>query len=150
MFCAIDGVTVPERDPREAFIASSIQCSLTGLSTHQIEQAIDYCAARNVGIKWFGRRRPEGFTATFEHWRYVQPPKLDRTRAMLDGLCDMRIPLSLTEEDCRLIADVPHPSRCCRPQGAIEGADDMIRAAQAARRRCAGSRPVSRPPFCTR
>lgn len=106
LFCAIGGVIVPERDPREAFIASSIQFSLTGLSTHRIEQAIDYCAARNVGIKWFGRRRPEGFTATFEHWRYVQPPKLDRTRAMLDGLCDMRIPLSLTEEDCRLIADV--------------------------------------------
>ena len=104
LFRAIDGVAVPERDPRERFIGSSIQFSLTGMSGHRIRRVVDWCAARNVDIKWFGNARPQGFTGTFEHWRYVQPQKLDRTRAMLQGLCDMRIPLSLTEEDCRLIA----------------------------------------------
>ena len=106
LFSAIDGVVVPPRDPREDYIASSIQFSLVGLSPHGIEAAIDRCASRGVPIKWFGHAQPRGFTATFEHWRYVQPPRLERTRAMLGGLCDMRIPLSLTEADCGLIAEI--------------------------------------------
>ena len=105
-FSQIDAVLVPERDPREDYIASSIQFSLTGLSPRRITAVIDRCASRGVPIKWFGNERPQGFTATFEHWRYVDPPGLARTRAVLQGLCDLRIPLSLTEEDCGLIAEI--------------------------------------------
>ena len=105
-FSALDAVVVPERDLREDYIASSIQFSLVGLSPRQIAGVIERCASGGVPIKWFGNARPEGFTATFEHWRYVRPPRLERTKAMLQGLCDMRIPLSLTEEDCVLIAAI--------------------------------------------
>lgn len=106
LFSAIDAVAVPERDPREDYVASSIQFSLPGLSAPRIAEVIECCAARGLGIKWFGNARPEGFTATFEHWRYMQPPQLERTKAMLQGLCDMRIPLSLTAADCKLIAEI--------------------------------------------
>ncbi len=105
-FSAIDAVVVPERDAREDYVASSIQFSLAGLSTHQISAAVDRCASRGVPIKWFGDACPRGFTATFEHWRYVQRPRLERTRAMLERLCDMRIPLSLTAADCTSIAEI--------------------------------------------
>ena len=106
LFSEIDGVAVPERDPREGFIASSIQFSILGLSGERIAQALECCAAHGVDIKWFGNPEPRGFTATFEHWRYIDPPPLEGTSAMLRGLCDMRIPLSLTDADCELIADV--------------------------------------------
>ena len=106
LLSAIDGVTVPERDPREGFVGSSIQFSISGLSASRIAQAIDGCAARGVDIKWFGAPEPRGFTATYEHWRYAQPPRLDATSGMLRGLCDMRIPLSLTDDECGLIAEV--------------------------------------------
>ena len=68
---------------------------------------IDTCAGRGIGIKWFGRREPVGFTSSFADWQYVRElPSLPRTRAMLDRLCDMRIPLSLTHEDCEAIAGI--------------------------------------------
>ena len=106
LFSAIEGIVVPERDPREGYIASSIQFSIVGLPADRIARVMDCCAAHGVDVKWFGDPVPRGFTGTFEHWRYVEPPKLDRTSAMLQGLCDMRIPLSLTDADCDLIADV--------------------------------------------
>ena len=103
----LDHVRVPQRDPREHYIASSIQFSLVGLSATQIAAVIDNCRDRGVDIKWFGRPQPQGFTATFEHWRYFDPlPHLSETHRILQGLCDMRIPLSLTEDDCHLIADI--------------------------------------------
>ena len=106
LFSAIEGIVVPERDRREGYIASSIQFSIVGLPAEGIAQVMDCCAAHGVDVKWFGDPVPRGFTGTYEHWRYVEPPKLDRTSAMLRGLCDMRIPLSLADADCDLIADV--------------------------------------------
>ena len=106
LFSAIDGVSVPERDAREGFIGSSIQFSIAGLSASRFARVIDGCAARGLNIKWFGDPVPRGFTATYEHWRYVEPPSLATTDDMLRGLCDMRIPLSLTDDECSLIAEI--------------------------------------------
>ena len=100
----IDGVCVPSRDPREEFVGSSIQFSLTELSPAQIDRVVTQCAQRGVAIKWFGRTTPAGFTSTWHHWGYVTRPVLGDTDAVLQGLCDMRIPLSLTSDDCELIA----------------------------------------------
>ena len=121
LFSEIDGVVVPPRDPREQFIASSIQFSLPGLPAAGIAAVIDYCAQQGVGIKWFGNPLPQGFTATFEHWRYLPPPQLDATRAMLSGLCDMRIPLTLTEQDCALIAEILDAALAGERTGAMGG-----------------------------
>jgi hypothetical protein len=60
-----------------------------------------------VDIKWFGKSTPVAFTSTWKHWRYVNEEQaLPETGQMLAGLCDMRVPLSLTEEDCQLIAEI--------------------------------------------
>ncbi len=104
-FNRIPQVAVPARPDKEAFVPSSIQFSLTGLGSSEIESVIDTCRNQGVDIKWFGGATPVGFTSTWEHWRYVTHQQaLPRTRHMLEALCDMRIPLSLTDHDCRVIA----------------------------------------------
>ena len=65
------------------------------------------CADRGVEIKWFGDEEPRAFTSRFDSWRYIDPAvDLPATRRVLAGLCDMRVPLTFDEQDCRLIVDV--------------------------------------------
>ncbi len=100
-------VSLPERDDREQFIGSSLQFSLIGLNAEQIEQVLLLCEARGLSLKWFGRDRPLGFTSQWTHWRYVEDvPELHRTKAMLAGLCDLRIPLDLRQEDGQAIGHI--------------------------------------------
>ena len=107
LFRAVEHVQVPKREPREQYVACSIQFTLTGLSGEQIERVLKSCRDRGVDIKWFGQSEPVGFTSAPHHWRYLdgnQP--LPRTHAMLNALCDMRIPLTLEPGECRLIASI--------------------------------------------
>ena len=58
-------------------------------------------------MKWFGRAEPVGFTSRHDHWRYLAgTDDLPRSSSVLDRLCDLRIPLSLSEADCDTIAAV--------------------------------------------
>jgi dTDP-4-amino-4,6-dideoxygalactose transaminase len=104
---AMEEIEIPKRDPREEFVASSIQFSLRGFAAGACEQFIDRCAERGVDIKWFGRPTPQGFTSTWEDWAYVRDNQsLPQTRKTLDTLCDMRISLGLTPDECTLIAEI--------------------------------------------
>ena len=92
-------------------MASSIQFSLLDCSRTQIAQVIGTCAERGVHIKWFGADEPAGFTSVWTHWRYFgqassQLQSLPNAERVLGGLCDMRLPLTLTQADCQAIADV--------------------------------------------
>ena len=95
----IDGVSVPDRHESESFVASSIQFSL---NHHDIPAVLGRASDRGVFIKWFGSDEPVGFTSRFDHWRYAPEqslaatPSLAVTQSVLAGLCDMRIPLSMT------------------------------------------------------
>ena len=102
----LPGLTVPARDPREAFVASSLQFTLN-LSAERIERFLAACDRRGLHIKWFGRMEPRGFTSNYTHWNYLRlaqdlPASLNR----MAGLCDMRIPLSLSDSDCLLIGRI--------------------------------------------
>ena len=98
---------LPLRPAAEQYVASSIQFSLTGLSRAQTAAVVDACKAGGVHIKWFGADEPVGFTSVWSHWRYFgQAQNLPRAEAVLQGLCDMRLPLSLTQADCVAIAGV--------------------------------------------
>jgi dTDP-4-amino-4,6-dideoxygalactose transaminase len=97
-------LTVPARDPRERFIASSIQFSLD-LPAQAIARFLAAAAQRGVHVKWFGAPQPVGFTSVWHHWRYLTLPQhLPNAERVLAGLCDMRLPLTLTEADCQRIA----------------------------------------------
>jgi dTDP-4-amino-4,6-dideoxygalactose transaminase len=100
-------LTLPRRPPEEQFVASSIQFSLAGLPVRVIERFLADAAERGVHIKWFGAAAPRGFTSVWQHWRYFGTAQdLPRAEHILAGLCDMRLPLTLTEADCADIAEV--------------------------------------------
>jgi dTDP-4-amino-4,6-dideoxygalactose transaminase len=110
MCAALAGVPqlrLPHRPPEEQFVASSIQFSLVDCSRAQIQRFIAACAERGVHIKWFGADEPLGFTSVWQHWRYFgQPQSLPNAERVLGGLCDMRLPLTLTQTDCETLAAV--------------------------------------------
>lgn len=103
----IPGIFVPQRNEKEAYVGSSIQFSLTGRTETEIRAFLDACMERGVELKWFGNKEPVGFTSAYESWKYLGDlPDLPNTRRVLAVMCDMRIPLTFTLEDCDLILEV--------------------------------------------
>ena len=99
-------VSVPARNAKEEFIASSIQFTLD-LKPPQIERFLKECSLRGLYIKWFGTATPVAFTSNYEHWHYLQTkPDIPNSKAVLNQLMDLRTPLSLTDEDCLLIGQI--------------------------------------------
>ena len=104
---SISNVSVPRRPAEEAFVPSSLQFLLQDLSRQETERFLDATATRGVFIKWFGAEAPIGFTSRHDHWRYLGSPQhVPNADFQLARLCDMRLPLWLTEEDCETIAQV--------------------------------------------
>ena len=103
----LPGLRVPVRAPHESFVGSSIQFQVTDMPVSRIPLLLSGCAERGVELKWFGDDQPKGFTSRYDSWRYLDDlPDLPRTHAVLSRTCDMRIPLTFNEADCRLIVDV--------------------------------------------
>ena len=104
---SIPGIVVPLREEKENYVASSLQFSLIGIDNPTIERFIDLCDEAGANIKWFGRLEPRGFTSTYADWGYARGAQdLPQTRHVMQGLCDMRIPLLLSEDQCDLIAEI--------------------------------------------
>jgi dTDP-4-amino-4,6-dideoxygalactose transaminase len=102
-----DRFYLPQRPVKEHYVGSSLQFSVPGATHHQMERFIAECGRRGVEIKWFGGREPVGFTSAYDSWEYIQDqPVLARTKRILDGLCDFRVPLTFSLDDCRLIAAI--------------------------------------------
>jgi hypothetical protein len=56
---------------------------------------------------WFGRKEPQGYTSRYQTWRYFNSlPSLEQTDHVLDFMCDMRIPLTFSVEDCGVLASI--------------------------------------------
>ena len=103
----IPGLRLPQRPADEQFVASSMQFTLPGLARPRVQAFIAACAARGLHIKWFDADEPVGFTSVWTHWRYFnQPQSLPNAERVLASLCDLRLPLSLTQDDCRAMAGV--------------------------------------------
>ncbi len=107
MIDAVDHLKVPVRPAQEEFVPSSLQFTIIGLKDTRIEQFLEEAAAHGVHVKWFGALEPIGFTSRHDHWRYLDLEQaVPRADQLLRGLCDIRLPLSLTPEDCSVIATV--------------------------------------------
>lgn len=99
-------VQVPPRDPQEEYVASSIQFTLL-LEARSIEKVLAFCDRCGLHIKWFGREQAQGFTSNYTHWHYLrQAPDVPASLSLMQGLCDMRIALSMTSQDCRMIGRI--------------------------------------------
>lgn len=103
---ATPGLTMVERPEEEYYVGSSIQFLLLDWSAEKINEVIDRCNARGVELKWFGGREPVAFTSRYDSWRYAPSEPMARTDRVLDGIIDMRIPLTFSIEDCTLIARI--------------------------------------------
>lgn len=102
---------VPERGGPQDFSATSVQFSVRGLSGPDIEAFLALAKARGVPVKWFGAGSQIGFTSAPRHWRYAgDQGALSRTHDVLAGLCDIRTPLTLSDEECDLIAAIVRES----------------------------------------
>lgn len=104
-------VRMPDRSGDQSYAATSIQFSVTGLDAAAMALFLARARERGVPIKWFGAERQAGFTSAPRHWRYAgdQGP-LAQTHAVLAQLCDIRTPVSLTDEECDLIAAIVRES----------------------------------------
>ena len=114
----IDHITVPGRSPKEGFVPSSLQFTLSGLTSERIQTFLEDCDRHGVHIKWFGRAEPVGFTSSHHHWRYLDARQdLPRSEAVLLGLCDLRLPSNLSGEDCETLAAVLRESMAQLAEG---------------------------------
>lgn len=103
----IDHLRVTVRDPREQFVGSSLQFAITDFDVDQINSLTTISDAHGVHVKWFGRADPKGFTSRYTSWNYVDTKTvLAHTDTVLDGLCDIRVPVDLSAADCSTIAEV--------------------------------------------
>ena len=95
------------RPPQEQFVGSSLQFSLVDMDRAQMQAAVAACARGGVHVKWFGADEPVGFTSVWQHWRYFgEEQTLPRAQRVLAGLCDLRLPLSLSQKDCEAIGQI--------------------------------------------
>ncbi|MFD1509028.1 DegT/DnrJ/EryC1/StrS family aminotransferase [Lacimonas salitolerans] len=100
------GLTVVDRPEDEYFVGSSIQFLLLDWAAEKVQEVLRRCAARGVELKWFGGAEPVGFTSRYDSWRYAPSQPMPATDRVLAGLIDMRLPLTFSVEDCRLIARI--------------------------------------------
>ncbi len=98
-------VRLPVRDRRERYSATSVQFSAVGLDRSAMQRFLAIAGSQGLPIKWFGADRQAGFTSAPRHWRYAgEQGDLDATHRVLDGLCDIRTPVSMTDDECDLAA----------------------------------------------
>ena len=102
----IFGLDVIERPEKEQFVGSSIQFLLLDWSSKQIEDVVKRCGHRGVELKWFGAAEPMGFTSKYHDWQYAPTMRMPSSDRILDGLLDMRLPLTFDFDDCDLITEI--------------------------------------------
>ena len=103
---SVPGVRLPGRPDQETYVGSSIQFQVPGLDEAAIRALVAACTARGVELKWFGDAEPVAFTSRYDSWRYLERQSLPATDRILASLLDMRIPLTFSVEDCRLIGRI--------------------------------------------
>ena len=106
VLAAVPGVRLPRRPDQETWVGSSIQFQVPGLDETGIRALVGACNARGVELKWFGDAEPVAFTSRYDSWRYLERQSLPATDRILASLLDMRIPLTFSVEDCRLIGRI--------------------------------------------
>ena len=103
---AQDGVTTIKLPSAETHVGSSIQFRLPDFTDAQCRALLDAAATRGVELKWFGAKEPAGFTSAHPSWRYVPAQDMPKTDRIMATLFDMRLPLSFSQDDCALIAEL--------------------------------------------
>ncbi len=102
----VPAIRLPHRPDEEHYVASSFQFNLPDFSEAQIKGFLDSAKARGVELKWFGAAEPVAFTSRHESWTYAGRQHLPQTDSVLSTLIDMRLPLTFSINDCKLIGRI--------------------------------------------
>lgn len=103
----IDHLSMPIRPEKEGFVPSSLQFLISGIDDARTARFLSEADAHGVHVKWFGADIPIGFTSRHDHWAYLpNTGGVPNADIVLHGLCDIRLPLWLSDDDCRTLADV--------------------------------------------
>ena len=100
-----ENIRFPEILPDVIQAPTSIQF-FVNKQPEEIQNFVEKCAQRGLKIKWFGSPQAIGFTSTYKHWSYLESERLESADTHLAQLCDVRLPSTLTKEDCQIIADI--------------------------------------------
>jgi dTDP-4-amino-4,6-dideoxygalactose transaminase len=100
------GLQLIERATAGRYVGSSFQFLLPRAGAGEADDFVSRCAARGVELKWFGAPIPKAFTSRYDSWRYAAAQSLPRTDKVLAGLIDLRLPLTFSLEDCRVVASI--------------------------------------------
>ena len=102
----VNGIFLIERFSKEQFVGSSFQFLLKDFSYLEIQSIVDSCRNRGVELKWFGQDEPHGFTSKYDSWKYIPAQEMAKSDRIITSTLDMRLPLTFSVEDCRLIATI--------------------------------------------
>ncbi|MFS4582697.1 DegT/DnrJ/EryC1/StrS family aminotransferase [Phaeobacter sp. C3_T13_0] len=100
------GLKLIDRSEKEYYVGSSIQFLLLDWRAEKIDAVLSRCAGRGVELKWFGAPEPVAFTSRYDSWRYADAPAMPASDRILQGIIDMRVPLTFSLEDCAQIARI--------------------------------------------
>ncbi|NNF91796.1 MAG: aminotransferase class I/II-fold pyridoxal phosphate-dependent enzyme [Boseongicola sp.] len=100
------GIETPRRPDDEAKVGSSIQFRVPDFSADDCRAFVARNRARGVELKWFGAPDPHGFTSIYSSWQYAARQSLPRSDAIFATLFDMRLPLTFSVDDCRLLGEI--------------------------------------------
>ena len=99
-------VVLPKPLPGASRVGSSVQFRIPDLPNRDCASLQDRLRERGVVLAWFGKGEPSGFTSSHRHWRYVDGQSLPNTDRVLSTLFDLRLPLSFSEDDCKLLGRI--------------------------------------------
>ena len=102
----VEGLQIIERQTEENFVGSSFQFLLLNQSYAEIQAIVEGCKSRGVELKWFGQDEPIGFTSKYDTWKYIPFQKMTKSDRIINSILDMRLPLTFSLEDCKLIATI--------------------------------------------
>jgi len=97
---------LPNRPQAEAYAQSSLQFRLPQADGAQMARYVATARGAGVMVKWFGTGLPEGYTSSPPHWIGADASLVPRACAIQATLCDIRIPLGLSAQDCDSVADI--------------------------------------------
>jgi dTDP-4-amino-4,6-dideoxygalactose transaminase len=102
----VAGLEIIERPEEEVIVGSSIQFLLLDWSEEAVVEVVARCKSRGVELKWFGAAEPAAFTSRYDSWHYANPVNMPKSDRILQGIVDMRVPLTFSIEDCKLITRI--------------------------------------------
>lgn len=98
----IDGVRAIHRNKAVVSAPTSFQFIIDSLE--KIPPFIQSAKDHGLNIKWFGADQPIGFTSNSKHWGYLSHSS--SIHPSLQRLCDVRIPVTLTDEECHSLLKI--------------------------------------------